>query len=129
MTARHVAEEIVVKSEGDAERPDGDAVQRRAKTPRRTSNRAADTTAATARPKAKSKQAHKVDNSGVYHFGGSFGTAAMMIFFPLLMYYLWICSTFYGGRMEFKRSTETWLAFADRMLAHVTKVPSFARRC
>jgi len=129
MASRLVAEEIVVKSEGDAEKPDGDAVQKRARPPRKASNKAAATTAPTEKAKAKSKQAHKIDKSGVYHFGGSFGTAAMMIFFPILMYYLWICSAFYGGRMEFKRNTETWLAFADRMLAHVTKVSSFVRRC
>jgi len=70
----------------------------------------------------KGKPAHKVDRSGRFEFGGSFGTAAMMIFFPVLMYYLWICGTFYGGQVELKKLSETWLAFADRMLAHITKV-------
>lgn len=41
----------------------------------------------------------KVDNSGHFEFGGSWGVSAMMIGFPLLMYYMWIGATYYGGRL------------------------------
>jgi hypothetical protein len=74
------------------------------------------------KPKVKGKPAHKVDTSGEFAFGGSFGSGAMMLFFPILMYYLWICSTFYGGSLQIKKNSETWLAFADRLVALVVKV-------
>jgi Delta24(24(1))-sterol reductase len=105
-------DEIVVKSE-DEGYVNGSAVERKSRSPRKRS---------TSETRVKGKPAHKVDRSGRFEFGGSFGTAAMMIFFPVLMYYLWICGTFYGGQVELKKVSETWLAFADRMLAHITKV-------
>ncbi len=40
----------------------------------------------------------KIDYSGHFDFGGSFGVTAMMIGFPLLMYYMWIGATFYDGK-------------------------------
>ncbi|PLN84621.1 ergosterol biosynthesis ERG4/ERG24 family-domain-containing protein [Aspergillus taichungensis] len=40
----------------------------------------------------------KVDYSGHFEFGGSFGVLSMMIGFPLLMYYMWIGATFYDGK-------------------------------
>jgi len=39
----------------------------------------------------------KIDTSGHVDFGGSWGVSAMMICFPLLMYYMWIGATFYDG--------------------------------
>jgi len=112
-------DEIVVKSEDeddkDGEYVNGSAVERKSRSPRKVSSKS--------ETKVKGKPAHKVDKSGHFEFGGSFGTAAMTILFPVLMYYLWICSTFYGGHLQFKKPSETWLAFADRMVAHVTKVP------
>ncbi|KAK5096946.1 C-24(28) sterol reductase [Lithohypha guttulata] len=41
----------------------------------------------------------KVDRSGRKEFGGSFGVSAMMIGFPLLMYYMWIGATYYDGHL------------------------------
>jgi len=46
----------------------------------------------------------KIDSSGHFDFGGSLGVSAMMICFPLIMYYMWIGSTFYDG--GFPRPTE-----------------------
>ena len=114
-----VKDEIVVKSEdGDGgEYINGRAVENRPKSPRKVSSRAA-----SGEIKVKAKASHKVDNSGVFEFGGTPGTLAMMTFFPMLMYYLWICSTFYGGSVMVKKGSETWLAFADRMVAHILKV-------
>ena len=110
-------DEIIVKSEDeDGEYVNGSAVERKSRSPRKVLSRR------TSETRVKGKPAYKVDRSGHFEFGGSFGTAAMMICFPVLMYYLWICSTFYGGRLQFKKGSETWLAFADRMVAHVTKV-------
>jgi hypothetical protein len=123
---RSMAEEIVVQADShdDAEYVNGSAIANRsaAKSPRKTS--AASTRGMSGDHKPKNKPAHKVDKSGKFAFGGPVGTGAMMIFFPILMYYLWICSTFYGGKLEVKRYSETWLAFLDRMVAHVTKVPT-----
>uniref|UniRef100_A0A093XPE2 Delta(24(24(1)))-sterol reductase n=2 Tax=Talaromyces marneffei PM1 TaxID=1077442 RepID=A0A093XPE2_TALMA len=39
----------------------------------------------------------KVDHSGEFEFGGSYGTLSLMIGFPLLMYYMWIGATYYDG--------------------------------
>lgn len=41
---------------------------------------------------------HRVDNSDHSEFGGSFGTLAIIIGSPLLMYYLWIGATYYDGQ-------------------------------
>lgn len=41
----------------------------------------------------------KIDRSGHKEFGGSWGVSAMMVGFPLLMYYMWIGATYYGGRV------------------------------
>jgi delta24(24(1))-sterol reductase len=110
-----VVDEIVVKSKNDAS---GNGLENRSsRSPRKASTRRAGGVSG-----AKGKPAHKIDKSGHFEFGGTFGTSAMMLFFPILMYYLWICSTFYGGNLQFKRGSETWLAFVDRMVAHVTKV-------
>ena len=115
-----VIDEIVVKSEEKkpVELANGSAVEKRPAS-RRASKQ---DVAAPIETKIKGKPAHKVDTSGKFEFGGTFGTASMMTFFPILMYYLWICNTFYGGSLQFRRPSETWLAFADRMVAHVTKV-------
>ena len=119
-----MAEEIVVQAEkhDDAEYGNGSAIANRsaAKSPRKSSTTS--TRGVSGEQKPKNKPAHKVDKSGNFAFGGPVGTGAMMIFFPILMYYLWICTTFYGGKLEVKRHSETWLAFLDRMVAHVTKV-------
>jgi hypothetical protein len=118
-TDKPLKDEIVVKPEGEkpVEFTNGTGVEKRAAS-RKISK---DVSAPTVK-KVKGKPAHKVDTSGKFVFGGNVGTASMMIFFPILMYYLWICNTFYGGSLQFKRGSETWLAFADRMVAHVTKV-------
>jgi len=35
-----------------------------------------------------------------YEFGGPLGTGTMMVFFPLLLYYLWICLVFFDGKLQ-----------------------------
>lgn len=41
----------------------------------------------------------RIDYSGHVEFGGSWGVSAMMIGFPLLMYYMWIGATYYDGHL------------------------------
>ncbi|KAJ3283029.1 hypothetical protein HK104_010581 [Borealophlyctis nickersoniae] len=41
----------------------------------------------------------KIDKEIVYEFGGPCGVTFMMIFFPLLMYYLWISLEFFDGAL------------------------------
>jgi delta24(24(1))-sterol reductase len=120
MAPQDIKDEIVVKTEDtkpDAEFVFGNGVEKRPRSPRKASGPKANGV-----DRVKGKPAHKVDTSGHFDFGGPVGVSAMMLLFPVLMYYLWICSTFYGGSLQVKKSSETWLAFADRMVAHVSKV-------
>jgi len=48
----------------------------------------------------------KVDLNPHYEFGGTFGVSAMMIGFPLLMWYMWIGATYYDGKFP-TRSTSS----------------------
>lgn len=67
-----------------------------------------------------SKDSHKIDSSGQYEFGGPIGCSALMIVFPCLMYYLWICATYYGGHFATPNRGEGFGGFAKRMIDHVT---------
>lgn len=45
-----------------------------------------------------------IDEDGIHHeyeFGGPLGTLAMMIGFPSLFYYLYVCLFFYDGKVFF----------------------------
>jgi delta24(24(1))-sterol reductase len=53
----------------------------------------------------------KIDYSGQFEFGGSFGVLAMMICFPLLMYYMWIGATYYDGRLPVRSDGQTFGEF------------------
>lgn len=57
----------------------------------------------------------KIDASGHFDFGGSFGVTAMMIGFPLLMYYMWIGATFYNGKFPTREPGQTFGDFAKHM--------------
>ncbi|CAR23383.1 Delta(24(24(1)))-sterol reductase [Lachancea thermotolerans] len=50
-----------------------------------------------------------------YEFGGPIGVTAMMLGFPALMYYMWICAEFYGGKVALPGPNESWPQF----LAHL----------
>lgn len=41
----------------------------------------------------------EVDKEVTYEFGGSLGTLAMMIGFPSLMYYFWVCLEYHQGKL------------------------------
>lgn len=41
----------------------------------------------------------EMDKEVIYEFGGPLGATAMMIFFPCLMYYFWVCVTYHQGKL------------------------------
>ncbi|KIW29313.1 uncharacterized protein PV07_05137 [Cladophialophora immunda] len=53
----------------------------------------------------------RVDASGHLEFGGSLGVTAMMVGFPLLMYYMWIGATYYDGKFPTPREGESLKEF------------------
>lgn len=50
----------------------------------------------------------KIDYSAKFEFGGSLGVSAMMIGFPLLMWYMWIGATYYGGGLPTRAPGQSW---------------------
>lgn len=46
-----------------------------------------------------------------YEFGGTAGVLGMLIGFPLLMWYMWICAEFYGGKIALPQIGESWPHF------------------
>ena len=57
----------------------------------------------------------RVDSSGHFEFGGSWGVSAMMIGFPMLMYYMWIGATYYDGQFPTPLEREPFTSFLGRM--------------
>lgn len=57
----------------------------------------------------------KVDYSGNFEFGGSWGVSAMMVGFPLLMYYMWIGATYYDGKFPTPEEGQSFVDFAKHM--------------
>ncbi|KAI1390006.1 ergosterol biosynthesis ERG4/ERG24 family-domain-containing protein [Hypoxylon trugodes] len=66
----------------------------------------------------------KVDYSGVFEFGGSFGTLALMIGFPTLMYYMWIGATYYDGKLPLPEEGQSLLEFGQH-LGHLVYTGAF----
>jgi len=69
---------------------------------------------------AVEKQASKYTDgeSDDFEFGGSLGVTALMISFPLLMWYMWIGATYYDGQLPLPAADQTWGDFG-RHLAHL----------
>jgi delta24(24(1))-sterol reductase len=63
----------------------------------------------------------KIDQSGHIDFGGSFGVSAMMVGFPLLMYYMWIGATFYDGKFPTPTKGQTLLDFFKHLAGLVSE--------
>ena len=57
----------------------------------------------------------KIEYAPVFEFGGSWGVSAMMVGFPLLMYYMWIGATYYDGRFPTPRDGESFIDFVKGM--------------
>ena len=66
----------------------------------------------------------KIDQNPVCEFGGSFGVTAMMIGFPLLMWYMWIGATYYDGKFPSRTPGQTWPDFFAH-LAHLAYTGAF----
>jgi delta24(24(1))-sterol reductase len=58
----------------------------------------------------------KVDYSGEFEFGGSIGTSLLMIFFPLLMWYMWVGATYYNGKVPTRQAGQGWLEFGSELV-------------
>ena len=65
-----------------------------------------------------------MDDSGHFEFGGALGVSTMMVFFPLLMYYLWIGATFYDGQLPWPAPDQSVGAFI-RHLGHLVNEEAF----
>jgi delta24(24(1))-sterol reductase len=57
----------------------------------------------------------KVDYSGYFEFGGSWGVSAMMIGFPLLMWYMWAGAIYYDGHLPLPEEGQTLLEFVKHL--------------
>lgn len=60
-------------------------------------------------------QDSRVDYSGHFEFGGSWGVSAMMVGFPLLMYYMWIGATYYHGHLPLPTKGQNLTQFFKHM--------------
>ncbi|KAI9440746.1 ergosterol biosynthesis ERG4/ERG24 [Lactarius indigo] len=65
------------------------------------------------------RKTDKLLDSHTRQFGGPWGVTAMMVGFPMLMYYLWICLWFYDGQLVFPTSIGGIKPFLNQMWAHV----------
>ncbi|KAM0668362.1 hypothetical protein ACQRIU_001924 [Beauveria bassiana] len=63
----------------------------------------------------KPGQDPKIDYSGETEFGGSVGTFFMMLFFPILMWYMWVGATYYDGRFPSREPGMSWPDFARHL--------------
>ncbi|KAJ7621152.1 ergosterol biosynthesis ERG4/ERG24 [Roridomyces roridus] len=61
----------------------------------------------------------KLDQHETYEFGGPFGVLAIMLGFPTLMYYLWICLWFYDGQLVHPSSLDDIKPFLATMWTHI----------
>lgn len=50
----------------------------------------------------------KLDNQVKYEFGGPVGVTVMMLGFPCLMYYFWVCLEFHQGRLIYPSDLSQW---------------------
>ncbi|KAI9729224.1 MAG: C-24(28) sterol reductase [Cirrosporium novae-zelandiae] len=61
----------------------------------------------------------KVDDSGDFEFGGALGVSAMMIGFPLLMWYMWLGATYYNGHFPLRAEGQKTIEFFQHMASLV----------
>ena len=54
------------------------------------------------------KKEMAVDSKVIYEFGGPIGVSALMVGFPILMAYLFICLAVYNGKLQNPASLEFW---------------------
>jgi len=51
---------------------------------------------------------HKIDDSGVFEFGGVWGTGCVMVFFPLMMWYFWVGQVYYNSQLPLPATGQMW---------------------
>lgn len=66
----------------------------------------------------------KVDYNPQFEFGGDVGVTAMMIGFPMLMWYMWIGAEFYDGRLPWPTKDQNMLEFTQH-LGHLVYIGAF----
>jgi Delta24(24(1))-sterol reductase len=69
---------------------------------------------------------HRIDTSGHYEFGGAWGVSALMVGFPILMWYMWIGATYYGGKVPLPEAGQSFGDFLKHLvnLVYVGAYPS-----
>lgn len=75
----------------------------------------ADSRRAAEKPAAKKAAAHEEE----LEFGGPWGVMGIMIFSHVLIYYCWICLTYYQGGAVFPTGITDVIPFLRRMGAHI----------
>lgn len=74
--------------------------------------------------KARQQKDHRIDDSGEFEFGGTPGISAIMIGFPLLMWYMWIGATYYDGRLPLPEQGQSVTEFIQH-LGHLVYAGAF----
>ncbi|ODV90697.1 hypothetical protein CANCADRAFT_2426 [Tortispora caseinolytica NRRL Y-17796] len=69
--------------------------------------------------KRKSTKLTELEEPEDFAFGGPVGVTAMMIGFPILMYYLWISSTFYDGSFAWPEDGQSWGDFLFTLVDYI----------
>ncbi|KAH9249142.1 hypothetical protein BASA81_013166 [Batrachochytrium salamandrivorans] len=67
-----------------------------------------------------SRTTGQIDHEAIFEFGGPIGATLMMVLFPILMIYLWICIEFYNGQLTTPDSWSDLFPFLYRMVEHVS---------
>jgi Delta24(24(1))-sterol reductase len=67
----------------------------------------------------------KLQKKHEYEFGGPIGAFFIILFSHLLVYYLWICLTYYNGALTYPNSLSDIIPFLSRMTNHIVEGASF----
>ncbi|KAL9110927.1 MAG: hypothetical protein Q9227_004542 [Pyrenula ochraceoflavens] len=70
-------------------------------------------------PTRLSEPDSKIDGTGHFEFGGTWGVSAIMVGFPLLMYYMWLGATMYDGKLPLPADGESISHFVQRMVSMI----------
>lgn len=65
---------------------------------------------------------HRVDNSDEFEFGGSLGTGFVMVFFPILMWYLWVGQVYYDAQLPLPKSGQPISEFLESLYSMAREV-------
>ncbi|KAL9554598.1 hypothetical protein MBANPS3_002740 [Mucor bainieri] len=67
----------------------------------------------------------KIDNQVKYEFGGPVGVTAMMLGFPCLMYYFWVCLEFHQGRLIYPSDLSQWKSWVAHEIWDKVKMGAY----